>query len=51
MAIKETEYFVNMDQGGSISLRRLMPSQVIGYPIVIAHGTIFNGEAALVFPP
>lgn len=34
-----------MDQGGSISLRRLLPSRIIGHPIVIAHGTISNGEA------
>lgn len=34
-----------MGKGGSISLCRLMPLRIIGYPIVIAHGTISNGAA------
>ncbi len=45
MDIQETKYSVKMGNGGSISLHRFMPPKVAGDPIVIAHGTISNGDA------
>ena len=43
--MQQAQHLVNMEGGGRISLYRLKPKKVIGRPILLAHGTISNGES------
>ena len=44
-SLQEGAQIIDMKGGGSIALTRLQPERTIGLPIIIAHGTISNGES------
>ncbi len=43
-AMKQETYKLDIPKGGCIALHRLLPSKPLGYPIILAHGTMSNAE-------
>lgn len=39
---EQSQHIINMEAGGRIALYRIRPSRPVGYPLIIAHGTLSN---------